>query len=222
MNLILYQLQRADCASDDEFESQTKAAVNHFLIQQLEALGITEDLARLPGYWAAQGYELHCRHQAGYPLAEVHRIRDQDLLEVVYGGGQVSIHANHPDLPPMVSDVPPAYPWATPQARPTAVPEPSSFRPATPVLLNEQDTLHVDPNPTGAQPRHARDTPNAYGHARDAEGRLYALGPDWPDAWGRFWRTERVSHSFQRPVDNPTYGIATFRIGPVADPEADS
>ena len=56
MNLILYELQRADCSSDEEFAHQGKEAINHFLIQQLEALGITEDLARLPGYWDAQGF----------------------------------------------------------------------------------------------------------------------------------------------------------------------
>jgi len=76
--------------------------------------------------------------------------------------------------------------------------------------------LQIDPNLSGTFQRPAPDAPDAYGHALDPEGRTYALGPDWPSAWTEFWIRERVTHIIQRPEQDPTYGIATFRIGPDA------
>lgn len=114
VNLIVYHLRREDCASHDDFLAQSREALRQLLVERFEALGITEDLARLPGYWEAQGYEVQCRFQTGYPIADVYRIRGQVLLEVVQDSQQMTIYDNHPDLPPMVSDGPPLYPWHEP------------------------------------------------------------------------------------------------------------
>ena len=77
-------------------------------------------------------------------------------------------------------------------------------------------TLQLVPDLSGTGRRPAPDAPDAYGHARDADGRTYALGPDWPGAWCGFWTRERVPHVIQRPIDNPSTGIGTFQIGPAA------
>lgn len=236
MNLILYQLERADYASDEEFSLQTKAAIQHFLIPQVEALGITEELARLPGYWEAQGYEVHWRAAIGYPLAEVYRIRGQELLEVVYDGDQVRIYANHPALPAMASEGVPVVPWGARPADQPESPAPGPYRPPGPAPRHEGDllayvgaqldagvlvvTVHLDPNLAGTFLPPAPNAPDAYGHACDAEGRIYALGPDWLQAWHTFQTTRRLNYAISSPVENPTHGITTFRIGP-AVPEAD-
>lgn len=74
--------------------------------------------------------------------------------------------------------------------------------------------LRLDPDLARTGQRPDPDGPNAYGHAFDAEQRLYALGPDWPGAWGQFWRRERLDHDITRPFPGPTCGLGIFRIRP--------
>jgi hypothetical protein len=77
-------------------------------------------------------------------------------------------------------------------------------------------TVLLIPDLTGTGRRPAPDADDAYGHARDADARLYALGPDWPQAWHDFSTREQVAYAIQRPEDDPVYGIATFLIGPTS------